>query len=137
MEYLDQEVIDSVKSDSTKHPDNPDKNTFYLIIIIKMDYSKKIDEIKELKKDFFNDKFSSFFEKVANFHKYGICFEEAQIYNEGDRKFVYYSPNFHEVLYKHDYEKLTREQKNDFIKYYLDEHLSEGEEEDTIDFITN
>ena len=79
----------------------------------------------------------SFFEKVANFHKYGICFEEAQIYNEGDRKFVYYSPNFHEVLYKHDYEKLTREQKNDFIKYYLDEHLSEGEEQDTIDFITN
>ena len=51
--YWDQEVIDSVKSDSTKHPDNPDKNTFYLIIIIKMDYSKKIDEIKELKKDFF------------------------------------------------------------------------------------
>ena len=53
MEYWDQEVIDSVKSDSTKLPDNPDKNTFYLIIIIKMDYSKKIDEIKELKKDFF------------------------------------------------------------------------------------
>ena len=78
----------------------------------------------------------SFFEKVASFHKYGICFEEAQIYNEGDRKFAYYSPNIHEVLYKHDYEKLTREQKNDFIKYYLDEH-SEGEEEDTIDFITN
>ena len=47
------EYLDSVKSDSTKHPDNPDKNTFYLIIIIKMDYSKKIDEIKESKKDFF------------------------------------------------------------------------------------
>ena len=83
-----------------------------------MGYSKKIDDIKELKKELFNDKFLSFFEKVANFHKYRICFEEAQIYKEGDRKFVYYSPNFHEVLYKQDYEKLTKEQKNDFIKYY-------------------
>lgn len=75
-----------------------------------MDYFQKIDKIKELRKEFFNDKFLSLslFEKVANFHKYGICFEEAQIYKEGDRKFVYHSPNFHEVLHKHDYEKLTK-----------------------------